>query len=199
MNFKTELRLGETTEAGTTVFIAQCYELYTLPPLGSLVKTTNDGIEIYGIIYSASTTGIEPGRKPIARGKDEVSEEAIYQSNPQLLKLLKSEFGALVIGYKQNEEIYHYLPPQPARIHSFVYQCTSEEIKDFSRSFAFLSILLNSHLDISTEEIIAASLRHMSLVYEDRRDFLVAAGKELSALLGGQYLKLKVILERLKV
>ena len=191
-------RLGETIEAGTSSFTAQCYELYTIPPLGSLVKTITGKIEIYGIVYHAATSGIDPGRKPIARGKDEPNEEAIYRINPQLQKLLKSEFSAVVAGFRQDNNRFNYLPPQPARIHSFVYQCTGEEVKEYGNSLAFLSILLNSHLETSPEEFVAAALRQMSAEREDRRDFLLAAGKELAVLLSGQYARLKIILERLQ-
>ena len=76
-----EKRIAEVIEASTAQFTAQCYELYELPPLGSLVKTG----DIYGIVCHAETAGLEPGRRPIARGKDEASEEAVYQSSPQLL------------------------------------------------------------------------------------------------------------------
>src|SRR4030042_687582 len=89
-------RVAEVIEASTTEFVAQCYELYQLPPLGSLVKTIDAPVELYGIVYNATTASIEPGRPPTARGKDEKDEAAIYQSNPQLLKLLRSEFTALV-------------------------------------------------------------------------------------------------------
>ena len=80
---KTELtdRVGEIIEASTTDFVAQCYELYRSPPLGSLVKTG----DIYGIVGNAATTSLEPGRRPIARGKDEATEEAVINS---LLKAL---------------------------------------------------------------------------------------------------------------
>jgi len=192
-------RVGEVIEASTTDFVAQCYELYQSPPLGSMVKTRDLGVELYGVVYNATTTSLEPGRRPIARGKDETSEEAIYQASPQLLKLLKSEFGVLVVGHRQGDKLHHYLPPKPARIHSFVYLCSPEEIKEFSQSFDFLNILLNTHLPVSPEELIAASLRQMSQVYEDRRAFLVAAGKELAILLSGQFNQLKAILERIKV
>ena len=30
-------RVGEVIQASTTDFVAQCYELYQIPPLGSLV------------------------------------------------------------------------------------------------------------------------------------------------------------------
>jgi len=194
-------RVGEVIEASTTDFIAQCYELYQSPPLGSLVKTIlplEGLVELYGIVYNATTTSLEPGRRPIARGKDEASEEEIYRSSPQLLKLLKSEFSALVVGHRQDEKLYHYLPPNPARIHSFVYLCSPEEVKEFSQSFDFLNILINTNLPVSAEELISACLRQMSLVYEDRHAFLVAAGKELALILSGQFNQLKAILGRIK-
>jgi len=190
--------VGEVIEASTTDFVAQCYELYQSPPLGSMVKTRDSGMELYGIVYNVTTTSFEPGRRPIARGKDETTEEAVYQASPQLLKLLKSEFGAVVVGHRQDNKLHHYLPPKPARIHSFVYLCSTEEIKEFSQSFDFLNILLNTHLPVSPDELIAACLRQMSQVYEDRRAFLVAAGKELAILLSGQFNQLKAILERIK-
>ncbi|MDP2729903.1 MAG: hypothetical protein Q8O55_05425 [Dehalococcoidales bacterium] len=191
-------RVGEVVEASTTDFVAQCYELYQSPPLGSLVKTVGEAVEQYGIVYNATTSSIESGRRPIARGRDEASEAEIYRSSPQLLKLLRSEFSALVVGHRQGGKVFHYLPPKPAQIHSFVYQCQPEEVKEFSQSLGFLTILLNTHLPVSAEEIVAASLRRMSQVYENRQKFLVMAGKELAVLLGGEFNRLKSILERVR-
>ncbi len=193
-----EQRVGEVIEASTTEFVAQCYELYQSPPLGSLVKTRDLPVELYGIVYNATTTSLEPGRRPIARGKDEASEEEIYRSNPQLLELLRSEFTALVVGHKQGDNLYHYLPPKPARIHGFVYLCPPEEVKEFSQSFNFITILINSRLPVSQDELIAACLRQMSRAHEDPNAFLVAAGKELATLLSGEYKQLKAILERVR-
>ncbi len=191
-------RVGEVIEAGTTEFVAQCYELYQAPPLGSLVKTRDAPVELYGIVYNSVTTSLEPGRRPIARGKDETSEAEIYRSSPQLLKLLRSEFSALVIGHREGDELRHHLPPRTARIHAFVYQCSPDEVKEFSRSFDFLNILVNARLPIPVDELVAAALRQMSQSHDDRHAFLVAAGKELAVLLSGQYNQLKSILGRLK-
>ncbi len=191
-------RVGEVIQASTTDFVAQCYELYQIPPLGSLVKTRDRQLELYGIVCNATTTSLEPGRRPIARGKDETTEEEIYRQSPQLLKLLKSEFGVLVVGHKQGDKLYHYLPPTPARIHSFVYQCPPEEIREFGQSFDFLNILINASLPVSTEELVGAALRQMSQAYEDPRTFLVAAGKELALRLSGDLSQLKAILGRIK-
>lgn len=187
-------RVGEIIEAGTVQFTAQCYELYEMPPLGSLVKTS----DIYGIVANAATSSLEPGRRPIARGRDEASEEAVYRENPQLTKLLRSEFAALVVGHKEDGRICHYLSPNPARIHSFVYLCAPEEVQVFSRSFGFLNMLINAGLPVPTDELIAAALRQMSRSHADRRAFLVAAGKELAALLSHDFNQLKSILGRLQ-
>ena len=191
-------RVGEVIEASTTAFLAQCYELNQTPPLGSLVKTGDTAAELYGIVYQAATTSLEPGRKPIARGKDETDVEAIYRANPQLAKLLRSEFGGLVVGHRQGDKLCHYLPPRPARLHGFVYLCPTEEVKEFSQSFDFLNILVNARLEVSTEELIAAALRQMAQAYADRHAFLVAAGKELATLLSGQFNQLRAVLGRIK-
>ena len=194
INTQSSDKIAEVIEASTTQFAAQCYELYELPPLGSLVKTG----DIYGIVCNAATASLEPGRRPIARGKDEASEEAVYQSSPQLLKLLRSEFEGVVVGHGEGGKIYHYLPPNPARIHAFVYLCQPEEVREFSRSFGFLNILANSRLPVPADELIAAALRRMSLAHEDPRKFLVAAGKELATLLSHDFSQLKSILGRLQ-
>jgi hypothetical protein len=190
-------RVGEVIETSTAGFSAQCYELYQIPPLGSLVKTGGSA-ELYAIVANATTTSLEPGRKPIARGKDEKSEEAIYRSSPQLAKLLRSEFVAVVVGHREDDRLHQRLPPQPARIHSFVYRCTPAEIIEFGKTFDFLDILLNASLPLPAEELVGAALRQMSQAHQDPRAFLVAAGKELAILLSGNLNQLKAILGRIK-
>jgi len=195
MNKSTENKIAEVIEASTVQFTAQCYELYEVPPLGSLVRTG----DIYGIVGYAETAGMEPGRKPVARGKDEATEEAVYKSSPQLKKLLRSEFTAAVVGYRKDGKIHQYLPPQPAKIHAFVYLCQPGEVEEFSKSFSFLNILLNAAVPIPAEEFVAATLRQMSHVHDNSHDFLVTAGKELANLLESNIARLKNILEKLKI
>jgi len=186
-------KIAEIIAAETGGFTAQSYELYELPPLGALVKAG----DIYGIVCPAETAGLDTGRKPVARGKDEATEEAVYQSSPQLTKLLRSAFTAAAVGFKDGDKVFQYLPPTPARLHSFVYLCPPEEVAEFSRSFGFLNILLNAALPVAQEEIIAAALRQISKAQDDPRAFLVAAGKELANLLSADFIKLKNILGRL--
>jgi len=155
--------------------------------------------DLFGVVCRATTAGIEPGRRPIARGKDEANEDEIFRSNPQLLKLLRSEFAAAVIGFKQGDIICQYLPPKPARIHGFVYLCDEAEVREFSRTFDFLNLLVKSRLELPVEEMAAAALRQMSRVYgAEKHAFLVSAGKELASLLSRDYNQLKAILRGLR-
>ncbi|MGD9115578.1 MAG: hypothetical protein PVJ61_00125 [Dehalococcoidia bacterium] len=190
-------RVGEVIEAGTTAFSAQCYELYKIPPLGSLVRAGDDTAAIYAVVCNAETSSLEPGRRPIARGQNEKDEAAIFNASPQLAKLLRSQFRALVVGYKE-DKLYQRLPPRPARIHGFVYQCTDQELTEFGQSFDFLNILLNANLPVPAEELVGAALRRMSRAQKDPRAFLVAAGRELAVLLGDDLNRLKAVLGRIK-
>lgn len=189
-------KIGEVIEASTGEFMAQCYELHQPPPFGSLVKAREGEVEIYGVVSRAETTSIEPGRRPIARGREEVEEEDVFRSSPQLARLLRTDFTAMVVGHEEGQKLHHYLPPRPAKIHSFVYLCDAEEIEKFSQSLDFLSILVG--VGLQADELIAASLRHAAAAHQAPGDFLTRAGRELAVLLGGETSRLNTILRRIK-
>ena len=152
------IKTGEVIEAGTSVFVAECYELHSPPPLGSLVRTTDAEVEIYGIICQACTESLDPGRRPVARGREETEEENIYRQNPQLSRLLRTTFECLIAGYRHDDRLHHYLPPRPPRVHSFVYICEPDDIQHFTRSLDFLPLLLNARTGLP-DEVVSACLR----------------------------------------
>lgn len=189
------LRLGEVVEAATTEFVVQCYELYTAPALGSLVRCGDDEA-IYGIVHEIGTRSIDTGRRPIARGRDEEDEEAIYESNPQLSRLLSTEFRALSVGHIENGTLRRWLAPLPPRIHSFVYPCSDDALREFSAELDFASILLSAPIS-AADDVLAAFLKMAGNVHSDSDAFLVKAGRRLTPLLGGQMQRLDGILRRM--
>ena len=191
-----ETKVGEVLEASTASFLAQSYELHAAPPLGSLVRVEEADISIYAVVQDANTASIDPGRPPIARGKDAAEEIDIYRENPQLEKLFRTNFDALVVGHKANGFMHHYLPPRPARVHSFVYGCTPEEVQDFTSSLDFLHLLVNGAGN--TDELIAACLRRAAEDHVDGYDFKLGAGRELVRVLGGDPHRLGAILRRIR-
>lgn len=193
-------KIGEVIESSTGQFVAECYELHSPPSLGSLVKTSDGDVEIYGVVCNAATESIEPNRRPIARGREEATEEGIYRQNPQLSKLLRTTFDTLVIGHSvgaQRAVPLHYLPPRPPRVHSFVYLCEEDEVCRFTQSLDFLPILLGTKAG-AADEIVSACLRQASCAHDDKRAFLVKAGKEIAVLLSSDLNRLNAILRRIR-
>ncbi len=191
-------RIGEVIEASTTGFVAQSYELHQAPPFGSFVRASDGAVEIFGIVCYAETCGVDPGRRPIARGRDEVDEEEIYRNNPELPELLRTEFTSVVVGFREGRDVFHYLPPRPPRIHGFVHICDDEEVRDFTSDLDFLQTLVNANVRVSVDELIAATLRQAGNTRDADRSFLVRAGKELATLLINDINRLNGILRRIR-
>ena len=191
-------RVAEVIEASSAEFTAQCYKLDQAPPLGSLVKTKDKLLETYGIVYNVETHSLEPGRRVVARGENMKVEEEIFRANPQLTRLLITDFKVLVVGHVQGKSLYHYLPPKPAPIHSFVYTCQLDEVRAFIQSLDFISLLVAARIPISVDEVIAACLRYASQAHPDPQAFLVKAGKELACLLSSDARRLDSLLKRIR-
>jgi hypothetical protein len=192
-------QFAEVIETSNSEFLAQCYELDGVPALGSLVKTKSRDCEIYALVYASGTHSIEPGRRIVARGQGATSPAEVFKANPQLARLLCSDFRALVVGHDRGGVMRQYLPPSPAGIYAFVYSCKPEEVRLFSGSLDFLSLLIDSRLPVATDEVTAAFLRLASLTHQAPQEFLVKAGKGLAWLLSNDIRRLDSILKRLRI
>ena len=194
-------RLGEVVEAATFELVAECYELHAAPPLGSLVRVRDGDTAIYAVTSSARTGSLDAGRRPIARGQHEATEEDVYRNNPELPELLRTEFTAAVVGFRLGGAVQQYLPPRPPRMHSFVYACPPAEVREFAARLDFLAHLVAAGQRGSIDELVAACLRQMGHAHDDRgadRAFLVRAGKELAKLYGADLNRLSAILRRIR-
>ena len=187
--------VGEVVEASTAYFLAQCHRLYDAPPLGALVKSEGDA-PVYGVVAEVTTRSIDPGRRTMAMGEDDPSGDAVYERNPQLARLLATEFRAAVVGHRDAGRVRRYLAPLPPRIHDFVFCCADDETAAFSEALDFLPLLLAVPVG-SPDEVVAAFLRRASQAHADPEAFLLRAGKELAPALGGQFQRLSAILKGL--
>lgn len=191
----TSTRLGEVIEGSTTEYRTHCYDLYQAPPLGSLVRC-GEGDYVYGIVCDVATQSIDPSRHAIPRGRDSKDEEDVYLNNPQLTRLLYTQFKAVIVGFKDGLETRRYLPPFPPRIHSFVYACDADDLRGFSESLDFLPILLSPSVN-AQDDVIASFLRLAGACHQDSNAFLVNAGKTLATLMAGQLPRLNNVLRRI--
>ena len=193
-------KIGEVIEASTTDFTAESYELHSAPSLGALLRTSDGVLDIYAVACHARTASIDPGRRPVARGRDDDDEEEIYRRHPELPQLLRTEFRALVVGFRESEALHHYLP---ARLHGFGHECEATEVVAFTARLDFLPTLVSASPPVPADELVGAFLRLAGAARAqlggDARAFLVAAGKELARTLTGDPQRLGALLLRIRV
>ena len=184
--------VGEVVESSTTEIIAEACDLHGAPSFGRFIRVGSD-VEVVGIVFNVFTHSIEPSRRPVAYGK---TEEQLRLEQPQIFELLRTEFQALVIGYRDETGAVPILPPQPARIHSFVYPCDDEDVRRFTATDDFMRSILST-AKVPTDELLVAALRHVLKAHGHRRDYLVRIGKDLSRLLCDDYDRLSSVIRRI--
>lgn len=195
-------KVGEVIEATTREFVAECYELHGAPALGTLLRTTDGEVEVFGVASHARTGSIDPGRRPVARGRDDEDEDEIYRRHPELPQLLRTEFTVMIVGFRAEGQLYQYLPPRPPRLHGFVYECPPSEVIAFSERLDCLRSLLGAAPPAPADDLAAAFLRQAGAARRqqglDARAFLVSAGKELARALSADPQRLSALLTRLR-
>jgi hypothetical protein len=191
---ETPTRVGEVVEASTVELTAQCYRLDGAPPFGSLVRATDGQRDIYAVVARVSTGSLDAGRRVTPRGADERDENALFEHNPELAALLRTELHALVVGFRDGGSAVHRLPPHPPRLHGFVHACDVAELRAFTERLDYLATLVSTTARVPADELIGATLRQAAATRDDRRAYLVAAGKRLAAMLGNDVQRLSTIL-----
>jgi hypothetical protein len=185
--------IGEVIGSSNTEFIAESTLLHNPPPFGSFIKVKTRET-IYAVVFNAYTHSLEPNRLAIAYHR---SEQELRDEQPQIFELLKTKFEAVIIGYENDGVIRHHLPPQPPRLHSFVYACQPMEVRRLTSHFRFFRFLMGVE-KAPRDELIAGTIRAAAAVREGERSFLVQAGKELVRLIGNDYEMLSSILQRMQ-
>lgn len=200
-----EMPVGEVVETSLTGFTAYTYKLDDPPPFGGLVRVKDrSGVyEIFGAVYHIATGGIDPGRRAATRGSGQPStnDEQIYIDNPQLSRLLRTEFGVLVLGCCKttagNRQAFSYVfPDYPPPLHYSVTLCSDQTLVEFTQDKSYLRTILEAS-QVPAEELIAALLRRATRAREAAgKLFLVDSLRYLARNLKQDYDRFKIIVEK---
>jgi hypothetical protein len=178
------MRIGEIVETCSMHFVGEGYDLHRPPALGRLVKVeVGPGSRIYAVVSYGQTSGLEPGRRAIRRGTDEVYDEAIYREHPELRRTLRTVFQALLVGWEDGPRLRQQLPPQPPPLHFSVRECDPAEVTRFSDGLYYLRLLLSATTDTPALHLIVAHITETYRLRGDDRDWLERAARELAVLL----------------
>jgi len=189
------MRIGEIIETRSTSFVAESYELHRPPALGSLVKVKVDSHrEVYAVVSYGETGGIEPGRRAVRWGSEEVFDEAIYKEHPELRRTLRTEFAVLSVGSLEGGEARQGLPSEPPPMHYSVYSCLPEEVVRFTEELYYLRLLLAGEGPVSKEQLLVTHLREVYRARGDDEEWLARAAREVARLLKRDYDRLMTVL-----
>ena len=242
------LRVGEIVEASSRDLVAQSVRLHEAPAFGSLVRVPvsaadprsaesgehggalpaspggpAEPTELYAVVAETRTASLEAGGRPIARGHEGVLDAAIYRENPDLEHVLRTEFKALLVGFRvsasrpgfegaekrlssspalggaEGGPIYQHVPPLPPPLHYSVYVCTAPEVVAFTERLDFLRTLLAAPPGLA-DELAAACVRAAATARGGAAGdaYLLRVGRELAVLLRDDYDRLTAVLRRLR-
>ena len=195
INKQSSKALGEVIESTCYEIAVESNTLYKTPPLGGIIKILSDP-EIFGLVTSIKNVPFDNTRQVVARGHEELNEETLYTSNPQIEKLLVTTFSCLLVGTKSTNEIIQNVPSTPPKIHAFVYECTNDDLKKFTSSTNFVNLLMHSENN-NFQEILLHSVKHISKAIDNKDDFIMRVGKTIISLHQGNLSTITSLLERL--
>lgn len=110
-------------------------------------------------------------------------------------RMIPVEVKILNIGYMDDSEFVHSLPPRPPMSLSDVELCTPDEVFAFTSRFDYFRLILGAS-EVPTDDLIASAIRGAANVRSDDEyiDFLIACGQKIARDLSSDLKRLSHIL-----
>ena len=126
----TPLKIGRMLRAGTTGFIVGCrVDQLDVPKFGGLVRApVTENYQIYGLIYDIHID--DDGLVRQLATVEDVTPNTIADN--RVHRNVPVEISALSVGYQQNGDLKHTLPPRPPLSLDAIYECTPADICAFT-------------------------------------------------------------------
>jgi len=194
----TTIEVGRLLRAGTMGFVAGCrVSQIDTPSFGALVRAPLEtGYQIYGLIHDIHIDDDGLVRQLVTT---EGIDEAVIADN-RVNRNVPIEMSVLAVGFQQDGNIYHLLPPRPALSLDAIYLCDAQEMRDFTTAgrFGYFRHVLHSN-DIPTGDLLAAHILQVQEVQIEagNENWAVEATQELIVLLRDDYATLMSVISTL--
>lgn len=183
-------QIGYLLRASTSGAVAGCRvaEL-ELPHLGCMLRIPQaHGYQVYGLLYDMHIDDDGLVRQLVTA--ESISPEVIADN--RLHRSVPVEISMIFVGYQQNGQIFHLLPPRPPLTLEDVYLCSAAEMCAFTSSghFGYFRHILRG-TDFPVAEIFASHLRQAALAQHHHQNgdlnWINDATQELITLLRDDY------------
>ncbi|MFS8506864.1 MAG: hypothetical protein LVQ75_01890 [Candidatus Babeliales bacterium] len=187
---------AEVIESSLQGFTAQSWQWDTFPEFGSLVTIATKKRTLFGVVHAISTGSMEQGRYPFTYQK---TEEELLAEQPQIFEFLKTSFSCIILGFSEHEVMLYHRAPEPPKIHAFVSLATPLEYKRFFACHNYLHVLASSQQTESLDELMLALLRnaHQQKLLDQAK--LESFIEIYSLLIGNDYRRLKLFIQRIPI
>jgi hypothetical protein len=182
------IEIGRLLRAGTPGFVFGCrVSQAEAPAFGELVKVPlGERYQVYGLIYDIHIDDDGLVRQLVtAEGVD----ENIIQDNRDN-RNVPVEVSVLTVGYKQDGQIFHLLPPRPPLSLDVIYPCDPDELCAFTSAgrFGYFRHVLRAQ-DLPIGELLAAHFQQAQAAHHlaGDPDWVDRATQELITLLRDDY------------
>ncbi|NDJ78349.1 MAG: hypothetical protein GYB65_19035 [Chloroflexi bacterium] len=187
--------IGNVLRASTVGFVCGTRSQEIVhPSFGAFVRTRHSqmsDIDVIGLIHGISIDD-DPLVRQIILANNLNNGVARDQRENRMVPV---EIGVVNIGFIQYDRVYHNLPPRPPLSLDPVQLCDEDTIVRFTERLDFLRLVLNTP-EGPTEQLLASELLHAADARpeDQRRAFLVAAGRQLAGTLSHDLPRLQHVL-----
>ena len=197
-----EYLVGRVLRSSTASFTVGCRQLIVeqdkmTPKLGALLKAKGaNGRIVYGMTCNVTIEDDAFVRQLVAAGVDtpEIIEDQRQKRQVPIV------VDVMIVGHGEGFQCYHRLPPQPPRTLDEISTCDGAEVVRFTARHDWMRLVMTA-FDAPVDQILVAGLRLASEARptdDERRQYLVAAGRELARLLALDLARLDGILTQLR-
>lgn len=189
------IEIGRLLRSDTTGFVFGCkVDQIDGPSFGAMVRVQmDDHYLIFGLIFDIHIEDDGLVRQLIT--SDAVANEALLDTRGN--RTVPVEIGVLALGYEQDGQIVHLLPPRPPLSLDAIFLCTPEEIVRFTGAgrLGYLRQIVRDQ-DKPVDELLAAHLRQTKGAQEaaGNEAWFDAAAETLIELLRDDYQSLMTVL-----
>jgi hypothetical protein len=185
-------QIGHLLRAGTTGFVAGCSvsQLET-PAFGTLVRAPLDkNYSVFGLIHDIHIDDDGLVRQLVTAGN--ISAEVMHDNRER--RIVPVEMSVLAVGYEQDGNISHLLPPRPPLSLDEIFLCSDAELSKFTGAgkFGYFRHVLQAK-DIPIGELLAAHILQVKQKTKNDK-WVEQATQELITLLRDDYPTLMSVL-----
>ncbi len=192
------MTIGRLLRSSTTGYVFGCrVPEASVPRFGDFVKAPaqRGQTDVIGLVYDLVIQDDPFVRQMVATP----NLDEVYIQDQRNNRNVPIEVSVLAIGYRDDGGWTHGLPPQPPVTLDRIDECSVDEVIDFTASFEFVRLVLDSD-DAPGDELLAVALRRAAGLRapQDQAAFLRRAGREMARLLSRDLTRLEKLLRRIR-